>query len=83
MAVDSTLAARLREMRRRKSLTQEQLAAASGISSIMIAKIEQGKRQPRLPVLLSLAQALDVPLSELVDNRPRLNVNRPAPHVAR
>jgi transcriptional regulator with XRE-family HTH domain len=39
----------------------------------MIAKVEQGRRQPRLPVLLQLANALDIPLSEFVDNRPRLD----------
>jgi len=72
MADDHTLGARLRDKRREHSITQEQLAALSGVSQVMIAKIEQGRRQPRLPVLLQLAEALDVPLSELVDKRPRL-----------
>ncbi len=73
MAPDSSLGSRLREKRRERSLTQDQLAAASGVSQVMIAKTEQGKRQPRLPVLLQLANALDISLSELVDNRPRLD----------
>jgi len=73
MADDDTLGARLRDRRRERSVTQEQLAAMSGLSQVMIAKIEQGRRQPRMPVLLKLADALDVPLSELVDNRPRLD----------
>jgi hypothetical protein len=42
----------------------------------MIAKTEQGRRQPRLSVLAKLADALDVPLSELLDNRPRLDGHR-------
>ncbi len=70
---EETLGDRLRQQRRDHNLTQEQLAAASGVSSVMIQKIEQGRRQPRLPVLFQLANALDVPLSDLVDNRPRLN----------
>ncbi len=73
MAADSTLGARLREKRREKGLTQEQFSDASGVSKEMIAKVEQGRRQPRLPVLLQFAKALDISLSELVDNRPRLN----------
>jgi transcriptional regulator with XRE-family HTH domain len=73
MSADGSLGAKLREMRRARSLTQEQLAAASGISQVMIAKIEQGRRLPRLPVLMHLANALDISLSELIDNQPRLN----------
>lgn len=73
MAADSTIGARLREKRREKGFTQEKLAATSLVSKEMIAKIEQGRRQPRLPIMLALAKALDISLSELVDNRPRLN----------
>jgi len=73
MADDSALADRLRRTRRERSLTQEDLARISGVSQVMIAKIEQGRRQPRLPVLYQLANALDIPLSELVDSRPRLD----------
>jgi|HubBroStandDraft_1064217.scaffolds.fasta_scaffold04994_3 DNA-binding XRE family transcriptional regulator len=69
---DDTLGARLRLKRRESSLTQEQLAALSRVSQVMIAKIEQGRRQPRMPVLFQLASALDVPVSELIDNHPRL-----------
>lgn len=73
MTDDGTLADRLRRKRREVSLTQEELAGLSGVSQVMIAKIEQGRRQPRLPVLTKLANALDIPLSELVDKRPRLD----------
>jgi transcriptional regulator with XRE-family HTH domain len=64
---------RLRARRRDAALTQEELAHLSGVSQVMIAKTEQGHRQPRLPVITRLAAALDVPLSELLDNRPRLD----------
>jgi transcriptional regulator with XRE-family HTH domain len=70
---EDTLGARLRKKRRESSLTQEQLATLSGVSQVMIAKIEQGRRQPRMPVLFQLANVLDIPLSELVDNRPRID----------
>jgi transcriptional regulator with XRE-family HTH domain len=64
---------RLRARRREAALTQEELAHLSGVSQVMIAKTEQGHRQPRLPVITRLAAALDLPLSELLDNRPRLD----------
>ena len=66
--MDSTLGERLARKRRQRALTQEQLAARSGVSQVMIARTEQGRRMPRLPVLLQLARALDTPLSELVDS---------------
>src|SRR6266581_4638876 len=76
MADTGTLGDRLRRKRRESSLTQEELASISGVSQVMVAKIEQGRRQPRLTVLTRLANALDIPLSELVDNRPRLDGHR-------
>jgi len=76
MADAGTLGDRLRRKRRESSLTQEELASISGVSQVMVAKIEQGRRQPRLTVLTRLANALDIPLSELVDKRPRLDGHR-------
>ncbi|HEY2575235.1 MAG TPA: helix-turn-helix transcriptional regulator [Streptosporangiaceae bacterium] len=67
---------RLRKLRRERGMTQEELAARSGISQIMIARTEQGKRFPRLPGLTKLATALDVSLSELLDKQPRLGADR-------
>jgi transcriptional regulator with XRE-family HTH domain len=73
MAEGGTLGDRLRRLRREHSLTQEELAQASSVSQEMIAKTEQGRRHPRLTVLAKVAKALDVPLSELLDDRPRLD----------
>jgi transcriptional regulator with XRE-family HTH domain len=70
---ETMLAARLRSIRRERVLSQEQLAERAGISTEMVRKIEQGRRHPRLPALMRIAKALDVPLSELADNRPRLD----------
>jgi len=70
---DNTLGARLRRLRRERGLSQEELAERAGISAEMVRKTEQGARYPRLPSLRSLADALDVPLSELADRRPRLD----------
>jgi transcriptional regulator with XRE-family HTH domain len=76
MSDGGALADRLRRIRRHRSLTQEGLAHISGVSQEMIAKIEQGRRHPRLTVLTKLATALDISLSELIDDRPRLDGHR-------
>jgi transcriptional regulator with XRE-family HTH domain len=76
MADNGGLGDRLRRKRRESSLTQEELAHLSGVSQVMIAKTEQGRRQPRLSVLAKLSTALDIPLSELIDSRPRLDGHR-------
>lgn len=76
MADNGGLGDRLRRKRRENSLTQEELAHSSGVSQVMIAKTEQGRRQPRLSVLAKLSTALDIPLSELIDSRPRLDGHR-------
>ena len=73
MAEGGALGDRLRKLRRERSMTQEELAQAAGLSQEMIAKTEQGRRHPRLTVLAKVAKALDVSLSELLDDRPRLN----------
>jgi transcriptional regulator with XRE-family HTH domain len=55
------------------ALTQEQLAASSGVSKDLIAMLEQNRRQSaRITTLAKLANALDVEMSELLDRRPRL-----------
>lgn len=69
---DTTLGTRLRRLRREHALSREELAARAGISPEMIAKTEQGARYPRWAVLARIAEALDVPVSELADRRPRL-----------
>ncbi len=51
MSDGGVLGDRLRRKRRQSSLTQEELAHISGVSQEMVAKIEQGRRHPRLTVL--------------------------------
>lgn len=60
-------------LRRRRQMTQRALAEAAGVSIDLIRKLEQGQRHSaRLETLTQLAQALDVPTSELVGKRPGL-----------
>lgn len=48
-----------------KSLSQ--IARESDISLSMVSRIQSGDRTPSLAVLISVARALGVPTSELVD----------------
>ncbi|WP_338035586.1 XRE family transcriptional regulator [Billgrantia antri] len=62
-----SLAGRVIELRKRRGLTLEQLAAASGVSRSMLSQIERGKANPTLAVTLRIAQAFDMNIGDLVD----------------
>ena len=56
----------LKEARQAKGFTQEQLAKASGVHRVTIARIESGKCFPNMDTLEKLASALGVTVSDLV-----------------
>ena len=71
---DTTIGERLRRARSERGLTQEEQAGLASVSVDLVKKLEQGRRESaRLTSLAALADALDAPLSELTDKRPRLN----------
>jgi transcriptional regulator with XRE-family HTH domain len=53
-------AGRLKELRERAGLTQQQLAERAGMNKFGIAKLEQGKTKPWWESVLALANALGV-----------------------
>ncbi|WP_336659187.1 helix-turn-helix domain-containing protein [Leucobacter sp. USHLN153] len=61
-----TLGRRVRALRIRQGLTLEQLAQAVDRAPSQLSAIENGKREPRLPMLRSLAAALAVSVDELL-----------------
>lgn len=61
------LAQNMREQRRRRGMSQEALAQASGIHSSEVSRIERGVREPRLSTLVHLARALQVTPSDLLE----------------
>lgn len=63
----SRFAARLHNLRSEKGMTQEELAARSGLHSRYISSLERGKQTPKLTALEALAKGLDVELPVLVD----------------
>lgn len=52
--------------RRRADLTQRQLGERLGVSHVAIGDIERGKTKPNLDHLAAIAEALDVPLKQLL-----------------
>ena len=61
------LGARIREQRKRKGKTQEQLAELLGIDQKHMSRIELGKSYPSLDRLIKIAEALEVPLPSLFE----------------
>jgi len=67
--VDNELAQvgpRLRAIRQARDLTLEELAAASGMSASTLSRLESGKRQASLELLLPLTRRLGVRLDDLL-----------------
>jgi transcriptional regulator with XRE-family HTH domain len=63
-----SLGENVRAVRRRKFMTQEQLAKAAGISHRTLVNIERRKvTEPHFSTILKLANALEVEPSKLVD----------------
>jgi transcriptional regulator with XRE-family HTH domain len=57
---------KLRDTRKRKLLTQEQLAERSGVGIATIVRIERNQVEPRGSTIRKLADALEVEPEELV-----------------
>lgn len=62
------IARRLKRARIEKKLTQLELSLQSGVSQNMIALIETGKRNPTFQTIIKLCRALDVRLSDILQD---------------
>lgn len=65
---------RLKEYRRRKGLTQLQLAQQVGTHRDVIGLVERGRRKPSPRLALAVSQAVDAPIEEIFifpQNNPR------------
>lgn len=60
---------RVREERLRQNLTQDAVYLASGVSRYTLQRVEAGA-EARLSTLIRIAWVLEVPLAELLDERP-------------
>ena len=66
---NETLGKRIAHYRKERQLTQEELAAITGIPSKHLSNIETGRKVPRIPTLARLAAGLGVTIEELVGKR--------------
>lgn len=57
---------KIRECRKRKGLSQEELANKIGVKRAVVSKYETGKISPRIDTVQKIARALDVSVDELL-----------------
>jgi transcriptional regulator with XRE-family HTH domain len=78
--VGSRLCRRVRDLRKKRGWTLEEMSAACAVSRSMLSEIERGRANPTLVVAFRIAQAFGMPLGELVeaaaDAAPRIDVIR-------
>jgi transcriptional regulator with XRE-family HTH domain len=67
---------RLRELRKKRGLTQEALAESADLSGNYISDLELGLKVPSLTILVRLSQALEVATPELLADFTREAVKR-------
>jgi transcriptional regulator with XRE-family HTH domain len=60
------LANRIKELRDRKGISQEELAHRAGLSRTGMGFLETGKRWPRLDTLMKVADGLNITVDELL-----------------
>ena len=63
----TALGQKMREARKRKSLTQQELSDLSHVSIKQIAKIEKGQMNPSFLILKALAKVLPISLDSLIN----------------
>ncbi len=58
---------KIKRLRKQKGYTQERLAEKTGLSKMSIRRYETGERQPKIEQLFRIANALEVPIIELLE----------------
>jgi transcriptional regulator with XRE-family HTH domain len=66
---------RMKELRARQGISQDDLAHATDVHPTAIGRLERGAREPRLTTILRIARGLRVQPGELLDD-----IQRHAPH---
>lgn len=62
-----SVGAKIRTLRKRKNLTLKALGSKVGLSEQAIGQYERGERKPSIEILASIAAALEVELSDILD----------------
>ncbi len=56
----------IQRLRKKRGLSQEVVSGLAGIARTHLTMIENGTKQPNLETVWKIAQALDMPTSELI-----------------
>jgi transcriptional regulator with XRE-family HTH domain len=67
---------RLRELRKERGLTQEELAESADLSGNYISDLELGLKVPSLTILVRLSKALDIATADLLADFTRDAIKR-------
>lgn len=59
---------KIKQLRKRENMTQKELAQRTGFAEITIRQYENHNRTPKLETLIKIADALNVPVYELLDD---------------
>ncbi|MGE5455165.1 MAG: helix-turn-helix domain-containing protein, partial [Methylocystaceae bacterium] len=67
----SNVAEKIRDIRLENNMTQTELAARCNVTKSLICKIEANKASIHLDLLLDIAKALEVTVSDLLEESPK------------
>ena len=73
----------IKQLRKAKQLTQEQLAERADLTAEAVTRVERGVRMPTLRTLGKIAFGLGVSPAQLVDVRERQPVPKMSRHIAK
>lgn len=68
MEINTIVGSRIKELRLMKKLSQEKLAGLADIDRTYMQSIEKGSRNISIGTLYKIAKALDIKMSEIIDN---------------
>jgi transcriptional regulator with XRE-family HTH domain len=69
MSLAAIFSRNLQALRKKKQLTQEELAGRAGISVAYVSMLERGQRTPPLETIDLLAKALKVPALDMLEKQ--------------
>ena len=72
----------LKELRRQKAITQEQLAEELGVSGRTVSRWETGSNMPDISLLTEIADFYDVSIPEIIDGERKSEMNEEVNEVA-
>lgn len=66
-SITQRFGSRVREIRRKKGMSQQELAVRSKLDLTTVSELESGNREPMLKTIWKISNALDVKMSQLFD----------------